>query len=370
MLESMNDESRCEGSPGEEDQHNEQDRLSEALNQIQEACEVFKREAEKLRQEREAIATLSKKAEKFHFSSTVKLNVGGEIFETSLQTLTKDPNSMLAVMFSGKFNMKPTEDGTFFIDRDGTYFRFILNFLRTGTLTLPEDTVVYEEVMKEAKFYQIQQLIDVLESPCDPTHSSKLGCKVTPLFGESVILKTEEHQNALREFLPSGCEKWRLLFRASRDGFKAQNFHSKCDHEGPTVTIVKSGDNIFGGFTENSWTSGLLLGLAEHFKRSTQSFLFSLVSPSGIGPTKMPLWNGSEDSGIVGYSSYGPTFGIRGDLFLFPCRDLFISNNADKNTESHSEVGTSYECPPGQESSFLTGGTYFTVSNYEVFVFH
>ena len=49
--------------------------------------------------------------------------------------------------------------------------------------------------------------------------------------------------------------KWKLLFRGSRDGFQAETFHSKCDNKGPTVTIVKSGNNIFGGFTEISWNS-------------------------------------------------------------------------------------------------------------------
>ncbi|PFX29391.1 BTB/POZ domain-containing protein KCTD21 [Stylophora pistillata] len=90
----------------------------------------------------------------------VKLNVGGHYFTTSLQTLTKDSNSMLAAMFSGKFDMKPAEDGAFFIDRDGTHFRFILNYLRTGKLTLPEEARALEELKEEAEFYQIQGLIE------------------------------------------------------------------------------------------------------------------------------------------------------------------------------------------------------------------
>ena len=49
--------------------------------------------------------------------------------------------------------------------------------------------------------------------------------------------------------------EWRLLFRASRDGFAALKFHSKCDNKGPTITVVKCGENIFGGFTEKAWTS-------------------------------------------------------------------------------------------------------------------
>ena len=71
-----------------------------------------------------------------------------------------------------------------------------------------------------------------------------------------MILTNEDHRSVLKGWLPSQeGKKWRLLFRASRDGFAAAAFHSKCDKKGPTVTIVKSGNNIFGGFTEQSWTS-------------------------------------------------------------------------------------------------------------------
>ena len=92
----------------------------------------------------------------------VNLNVGGRRFTTSLQTLTKDPNSMLAAMFSGKFELKPFEDGAFFIDRDGTHFRYILNYLRTGKLALPKDATFVKELLEEAEFYQIQGMIDEL----------------------------------------------------------------------------------------------------------------------------------------------------------------------------------------------------------------
>ena len=176
-----------------------------------------------------------------HFFPSVRLNVGGQHFTTSLETLTKDPNSMLAAMFSGKFDMKPAEDGAFFIDRDGTHFRFILNYLRRGKLILPANAACLAELEAEANFYQIQGLLDELKSK-------------TP-FQESEIVTEEEHRKVLKSWLPNRGVEWHLLFRASRDGFAAETFHSKCDNKGPTITIVKSGDNIFGGFTEVSWTS-------------------------------------------------------------------------------------------------------------------
>lgn len=42
----------------------------------------------------------------------IKLNIGGKVFITSVSTLRKEKQSMLAAMFSEKFNTKPDEDGT------------------------------------------------------------------------------------------------------------------------------------------------------------------------------------------------------------------------------------------------------------------
>ena len=229
-----------------EDQQRDED-LVDAENYIKKACEILNRKANRVRQEQESIDAMSKKLDQVHFSSTVKLNVGGKHFITSVQTLRKDPNSMLAAMFSGKFDTKPSEDGSFFIDRDGTHFRFILNYLRDGELILPEGATALKQLQKEAEFYQIQGILDELKLP---VQSAKP-------FEESEILTSEEHRQSLKGWLPTDLEgEWRLLFRASGDGFASQSFHSKCNKKGPTVTVVKSGANIFGGFTEISWKGG------------------------------------------------------------------------------------------------------------------
>ena len=209
--------------------------IIDAENYIKKGYEIIQREASRVRHEQESI-------DQVHFSSTVKLNVGGQHLTTSVQTLKKDPNSMLAAMFSGKFEMKPSEDGSFFIDRDGTYFRFILNYLRNGELILPEGATFLKELEAEAKFYQLQGILDELK-PKEP-------------FEESVILTNEEHRRVLKSWLPEAMKgEYRLLFRASRDGFSASTFHFQCDNEGPTVAVVKSGANIFGGLTEKPWAS-------------------------------------------------------------------------------------------------------------------
>jgi hypothetical protein len=64
---------------------------------------------------------------------------------------------------------------------------------------------------------------------------------------------TDQHQSSalinLCEFSPN--DKWSLLYRGSRDGFGAVDFHSKCDGHSNTLTIIKAAESsyIFGGYT-------------------------------------------------------------------------------------------------------------------------
>jgi hypothetical protein len=69
-------------------------------------------------------------AEQLEMPSVVRLNVGGMMFSTTVDTLTqRDTYSMLAVMFSGRHRLHmDSKKGAVFIDRDGTHFRHILNW--------------------------------------------------------------------------------------------------------------------------------------------------------------------------------------------------------------------------------------------------
>ena len=48
---------------------------------------------------------------------------------------------------------------------------------------------------------------------------------------------------------------WRRCYRGSEQSFSATSFHSNCDNKGPTVTLVRVNENVFGGYTDKSWTS-------------------------------------------------------------------------------------------------------------------
>ena len=109
--------------------------------------------------QRQAVADAARESELI-----IRLNVGGVVYSTSLDTLQKEPESFLAAMFSGRHQLtKDPATDAYFIDRDGVVFRHILNYLRRGRLLIPEDdAVLAREVLEEARYFQIRSLVDLL----------------------------------------------------------------------------------------------------------------------------------------------------------------------------------------------------------------
>ena len=89
-------------------------------------------------------------------SNIVKFNVGGQIFQTTVLTLTKYSESMLAAMFNyediGMSPMPKTEEGHFFLDADPDYFKIILNWLRYGKITTDDPCQIKGGLISEGIF--------------------------------------------------------------------------------------------------------------------------------------------------------------------------------------------------------------------------
>mmetsp|Transcript_1632 Transcript_1632/g.3061 ORF Transcript_1632/g.3061 Transcript_1632/m.3061 type:complete len:269 (-) Transcript_1632:2010-2816(-) len=86
---------------------------------------------------------------------TVKINVGGKLFETSLFLIEQNPASMLARLVSDTWcNKDATEP--IFIDRDGDgdIFAHLLNYLRYGSIDLPH-TIPKSMLFRELDYYGV-----------------------------------------------------------------------------------------------------------------------------------------------------------------------------------------------------------------------
>ena len=181
-----------------------------------------------------------------------------------------------------------------------------------------------------------------------------LGVKVDV---DSYILSPQQHDQVrlwLQDTRGPGQVKLELLYRASRDGWQAQDFHSRCDGKGATITVIKSsGGFVFGGYADVPWHS------QNNDTQSLQAFLFSLHSPSGVGPVKLPLVQNHQHAMYCG-ASYGPSFGHG--------RDMHVADGANGNTNSHTNLGRTYQLPTGQSAkSFFTGAHRFQAAEVEVY---
>lgn len=81
----------------------------------------------------------------------ISFNVGGWWFQTSRETLE-------AARYS---NLAHVRDGTF-VDRDPTYFRYILNALR-GTIVLPNDAQSLYELRFEADYFNLESVVNAID---------------------------------------------------------------------------------------------------------------------------------------------------------------------------------------------------------------
>jgi hypothetical protein len=76
------------------------------------------------------------------------------------------------------------------------------------------------------------------------------------MFFNSSILEKAEHIQQMVDWFESKGHTCKLCYRASTDGWNAEDFHAKCGNKGPTIVLVKVDDYIFGGYMDVAWVEG------------------------------------------------------------------------------------------------------------------
>ncbi|GBB89892.1 hypothetical protein RclHR1_16720004 [Rhizophagus clarus] len=110
---------------------------------------------------------------------------------------------------------------------------------------------------------------------------------------------------------------FRLLYRASRDGFEATKFHELCDNKGSTIMISKLKENgrLIGGYNPLSWQPyNTIINNNGSWQSTPDSFLFSFTKKEEINSASLTRVN--QYYGVSYGLNYGPAFGGGWDLII------------------------------------------------------
>ncbi len=284
----------------------------------------------------------------------LNLSVDGEVIQTKQSTLCLCEGSLFAKNFQDNEWLAENT----FIDDNGNsvilieqpiaIFKPIINQLRLRAMMNLEDVFLPIRMENHENFSLLERYVSVL---FPGNYDFIIGFDPhsiipSPNYSQMKLWLAEVRRNTVPE----------LLYCASRDGWKANDFHRKCDNKGATLTIVTSKEGyVFGGYSDHSWSSG-------SYKSSNEAFMFTMKCHAGLPPTKMKLKDGCTHNALYTNFSHGPCFGSG--------IDLVVGYNGDLRS-GYSNLGRTYELPEGVWNTFLTGkhgsNRKFQVSEVEVF---
>ena len=168
-------------------------------------------------------------------------------------------------------------------------------------------------------------------------------------INDSLILNKEE---AISLALITKSLDGSLIYRASKDGFKALDFHSKCDYKSNTITIIKNNLNfIFGGYMAANRSNNA------SWIEDKNAFVFSLrkkgISNSKVFPVKSPQY------AIDGSRGYGPIFG----------QDILIVDESNVQKGSYTHLGNKYNYEELEDPKNYLSGNWknWVVTEIEVY---
>ncbi|TNV83974.1 hypothetical protein FGO68_gene9601 [Halteria grandinella] len=221
------------------------------------------------------------------------------------------------------------------------------------------DKKIAENISKQIASIKVDFLIKEGAGTMPVSNSSSVDTSVSQLCGEpqlfsdSLILSDNAKRSTMiGYFAQMDISNFTvsLLYRASRDGFGAEDFHKTCDKKGATITIVQTTtDHVIGGYTNDPWHS------SGGCKQSLSGWLFSFAHAHPFKRAK------GDGNGIWCMEGKGACFG-KGNIA--------IESDSDRNEKSWVHAnGRAYEFGGVHLLNGKgKGETYFTTKEIEVYL--
>lgn len=140
-------------------------------------------------------------------SDVLRFNVGGVLYVTTRTTLEQDSENFLLRIISGKIPSSKIGDA-FFIDRSGSLFEHVLNYLRNVRTWTPPRNVDLPGLIGEADFYLLLGMKKTLEEIFFPLEDKyREFRRIYP----TLIMETSQHEKYWRRIGSKSREYQRLI---------------------------------------------------------------------------------------------------------------------------------------------------------------
>lgn len=126
----------------------------------------------------------------------VILDVGGDKYTTSVDTLTREKDTFFTALFSRQWQLeRDPKDDSIFIDRNGKLFTHILEYLRTDLV--PDDVMnnnsIRQSLIVEAKYFHLHKFVHILSKP----EHKKEEERINMIFRDSTLLSKEQKKSSM-----------------------------------------------------------------------------------------------------------------------------------------------------------------------------
>ena len=177
-------------------------------------------------------------------SNLVTINVGGTKYQTTRDTINKYPESKLAKALKDG----DTNNTEMFLDRNGRFFDYILEFMRLDTISLMplKDEQFVKRLLIAAKYYNIEPLIEYINL-CD---------------FDSYIMSFAEKQKIIQKFFQDqgkNVSKIEMIQHQDDDLLNINQYNLSLNEQILIVATFTTQNVValFGEIGESeSWTSG------------------------------------------------------------------------------------------------------------------
>ena len=140
------------------------------------------------------------------------------------------------------------------------------------------------------------------------------AAQTSAAFSGSELISAPD-QRRLNRWIGDDQRTWRLCYAKRLHTATSTEFHSRCDHRGPSISVIRLANGAtFGGYTGISWNP------RNTYIGYDRAFLFNLDSDE-----RFPIGYYYENS-VYSHANHGPTFGSGHDIYVDATMNLRYCN--------------------------------------------